>query len=294
MRTRLVITIIFVGVLGWTGAYLVAIGGAPGGSVSSPTHVEATQPLVVASGTSDQAMLDKGNLNAAGKEGIGSEETSIGSEGYGPHVLRALNSGDATRAGVALKWLTMCRVADQIMAGADRLRSMPKTKSEVVQDLINRTQTDLARCQTVTPDIAAKRPELALIALRGGYRGAATDYLFATNLAPDPAVYPDVVRALDSDARHGDRDALVFLGSGVGNLLGLTSVQRRSYELAASKTDGRRIDEGPFVDALQKYGGTSARLTPVEEQQAEATAAEILVEIARTQQPARRGATAQP
>lgn len=138
---------------------------------------------------------------------------SIGSEGYGPHVLRALDQGSPADALRAAHAISLCRDVERDIARVYALRDAeknPKRTPAWIQT-IEWLQSEQRRCQTVTPAIDALKRPLLLKAAQHGALGAAASY--AADLAPQDQVPPVIVEALKRDAEAGHDLALMTLAA---------------------------------------------------------------------------------
>lgn len=212
----------------------------------------------------------------------------IGSEGYGPHIQAALESGDAARAWQAFNWLRNCKTNASVVAEAEQqLRGRPNLPAEAIARLIESSQAEARRCQTVTPALAALEPQLALSAMRGGIAGAAAAYARAMlSQEQDTTGRVELLAALQRDAMQGHRETLEALLTG-GSRLGIGDVERRAYRLALESlhpNEGllRVAAEVPTLAEL-----VNVRVSAADELRAKALADQIIAAGRRAAQPPR-------
>ena len=156
----------------------------------------------------------------------------IGAEGYGPHVLEALESKDPQAVARALGWVERCAVAESTLDQIQKLRAeRADMNPAVAAEAINRVQADQRRCQTLTPELVARVRELAFVAMQAGQRGAAYPYVEAMKFAPPDAEKPQLLRSLNLDARAGDLRAMSVLARH-GRDWGLDARDAEVYALA--------------------------------------------------------------
>lgn len=130
-----------------------------------------------------------------------------GSEGYGPHVIRALESGSPREAEAARWKLQRCKDGSRGIDGILSLRAKEadRRKAEIYSQMLADERAMLRACQTVTPEIAALEPRLQLKAARGALFGAASSCLNDHEcVALAGAEMPALRAARLTDARQGD------------------------------------------------------------------------------------------
>lgn len=201
-----------------------AAGGA-GIAVQAPPVLNAPPPAAVPASVTQPAAAPSSPATRA-----------IGSEGYGPHVRAAFDSADAEAAWEAARWLEHCRNQPVLMdKGLEKLQALG-LPAESVRRMVEQTQAELRRCQTVTPDLAALESELAWRAMRAGILGAAS-HVFKSrggdrgDINGTGAGREELLQALRRDAANGDSDTLIlWVTAGTG--LGASAVERRGYRLA--------------------------------------------------------------
>lgn len=209
----------------------------------------------------------------------------IGSEGYGPHIERALAGQDPARAWEAVHWLRQCASNEQRRASFERAREQGVAPSMMTQ-LMMEADADARRCQTVTARHQALVGELSLRALRGGVPEAAASYAAATAPASvPPALRQEVAEAMRRDARAGHPASLL------GALMapegwGLSDDEKLAYLQAYGEMTGA---QGRAVVArLVEQRVVRWRAPPTAEQTAAAQAAgRQIVENARSAAAAR-------
>lgn len=177
----------------------------------------------------------------------------IGSEGYGPHIDRAHEGGDAGPAWVAVQWLRLCANNDRRRESYELARAQGAVP-ELMTQLMREADDEARRCQTVTAQHQALLPELAARAMRAGIAGAASAYAAAT---PPGTQTPDqrseVANAMRRDAQAGAPSMLEAALSNPG--WGLTDEERLSYLYAYSQLFDPAGGAGrATVEALAKQG----------------------------------------
>jgi len=211
----------------------------------------------------------------------------IGSEGYGPHIERALASGNGKQAMQAIQWLQECQHNSVTQEAFESLRAqVPSGSASYVTGLIEKEQRTGRLCQTVTAQHQAMQTELAQIALQDKIPGAAAAYLTATSLAGTwqqlPSAQKDEVMAsLRRDASSGERNSLtaaVFMGS----FMGLSPVEQLTYVNVLVETSymgGAAKDEN--IKVLLQAGHVDLSKLSAEQVQAATTAAQRLLDSIR-------------
>lgn len=207
----------------------------------------------------------------------------IGSEGYGPYIREALEATDPAMAMLALRRIAVCGMNAEIQAGHERLKSDPRLPAKLLAEMIEHYRADERRCQTLTPEIAALRPQLALKAMRGGAIGGAAAYARAVNFQPSDELRPVLLAALQRDAQAGDRDALMTLAM-PRMIQGLPAFDQRVYVLALRSLEADSSMRELF-EWVQRFGPNSD-LPAADEARAQA-AARALVEKIRAAEPKR-------
>lgn len=207
----------------------------------------------------------------------------IGSEGYGPYIREALEATDPAMAMLALHRIAVCPLNAEIQAGHERLKSDPRLPPKLLAEMIEHYRADERRCQTLTPEIAALRPQLALKAMRGGAIGGAAAYARAVNFQPSDELRPVLLAALQRDAQAGDRDALMTLAM-PRMIQGLPAFDQRVYVLALRSLEADSSMRELF-EWVQRFGPNSD-LPAADEARAQA-AARALVEKIRAAEPKR-------
>ncbi len=195
----------------------------------------------------------------------------IGSEGYGPHIDRALLSNDADQAWDALTWMQACNNNEALRQSAERLRGQGTAQEFMTQRMVELDE-DARRCQTITAQHRALVPELAARAMRAGIPTGASTY--GASVAPGsvtPAVRQEVGNALRRDALTGDTASL--LGAITSNEgWGLTDAERLSYLVAFAELQGRQPTE-PLIKSMLQNRSIPFKTPPTPEQWAAADTA---------------------
>lgn len=106
----------------------------------------------------------------------------VGSEGFGPHVQRALDSGDPRQALEAARRIASCRPdmdVESMINGSHpkyRLVLPPEARAEV----ITKERQSQRFCQTLTPDLMAQHEALVMRALEAKVSGSGLAYYGAS------------------------------------------------------------------------------------------------------------------
>jgi len=185
----------------------------------------------------------------------------IGSEGYGPHIDRALAGGDAAAAWEAMQWLQLCA------SNADRRNSFEQVRSmgvspEMMTQLMQEADAEGRRCQTLTPQHQAMLGELALRAMRGGMREAAAKYAGVTQpgtLAPE--LRQEVLDTMRRDARSGHAGSL-FDAAVAPDAWGLDDSEKLGYLFAYGELTGKQGQDLVMQLMQQKVIRLKALPTP--------------------------------
>lgn len=181
-------------------------------------------------------------------------EKSIGSEGYGPHIMRALQNGSPEEALIAAHWIESCRNNAELQIGIERLRSKPDFPPHLLKQSIELFQDIGRKCQTVTPDLSPLAGPLALKALKAGQFGAAAYY---ERLAKEPYPIEEaqlLLVGLKRDAELGDSSAIGTLAVR-GRTLGLSLIEAYAYRYVALELQGETFKSFPFDVLFSTYGG---------------------------------------
>jgi hypothetical protein len=203
----------------------------------------------------------------------------IGSEGYGPHIDRAMAGSDAAAAWEAMQWLQLCA------SNADRRNSFEQVRSlgvspEMMTQLMQEADAEARRCQTVTPQHQAMLGDLALRAMRGGMREAAAKYAGVT--LPDtlaPALRQEVLDTMRRDARSGHAGSL-FDAVVAPDAWGLDDAEKLGYLFAYGELTGKQGQD--LVKQLMQQKVIRLKAAPTPEQLAAAkTAGQQIIETLR-------------
>ncbi|MFG6489650.1 hypothetical protein ACG04R_23440 [Roseateles sp. BYS78W] len=199
----------------------------------------------------------------------------VGSEGYGPHIERALAGDDIAAAWLAVQWLQNCASNEQRRKIFEQLRDQGTLPQQAAGALMGQMDAEARRCQTVTAEHRAMLPELAARAMRASVPLAAAAYAGAV----DPASLTATQRQEVADALRRDAQT-----NGVMSLLaameadeawGLTDAERLGFH-AAVKQLGDEPDEPHSINVARSLAIHSAqrfKTPPTPEQQAAATLA---------------------
>lgn len=163
--------------------------------------------------------------------------TRIGSEGYGPHIERALAGGDAAAAWEAVQWLRQCASNAARRQSYESVRG-ERIPQEMLTQLMLEADAEERLCQTVTAWHWAMLQELALRAIRGAVPNAAAGY--AAMVKPGdiaPALRQQVADAIRRDANAGQPSSLVGALT-QGAAWGLSDDERLAYLAAFAELAG--------------------------------------------------------
>ena len=164
-------------------------------------------------------------------------EDNIGSEGYGPHIQRIADEGDARQAFKAVEWISDCQRNDAVVETHYRIRAdIPQQAQSAMTGFIEHLQLEARRCQTVTADIAALQLPLALRALQGKVPRAAVTYAQLMQGSPPAEHLALMTSQLEVDARAGSVIALQMLAQ-QGERFGLDADAAATYYAAYQAVD---------------------------------------------------------
>ncbi len=203
----------------------------------------------------------------------------IGSEGYGPHIDRAMAGGDAAAAWEAMQWLQLCASNVDRRNSFEQVRNMG-VSPEMMTQLMQEADAEGRRCQTVTPEHQAMLGDLALRAMRGGVREAAAKYAGVTqpgSLAPE--LRQEVLDTLRRDARSGHSGSL-FGAVIAPDAWGLDDAERLGYLFAYGELTGKQGQD--LVTQLMQQKVIRLKALPTPAQLAAAkTAGQQIIETLR-------------
>ncbi|MEK8045770.1 hypothetical protein [Ideonella margarita] len=214
----------------WLGARplptgVVPAASAPGSGPADLSPIERSLSLAAAAASASQQQPSSPEA-ASGASG---SAAGIGSEGFGPHVQRALDSGDPRQALDAARWINSCRPDMDVESMING--SHPKYRLVLPADqqasVITKERQNQRRCQTLTPDLMAQQSMLALRALDAKVPGAGLVYYNGLNPeARSPAELERALEGLRVDAAHGEEMAVPLLAIGK---LGQSRVEQLAY-----------------------------------------------------------------
>lgn len=179
-----------------------------------------------------------------------------GSEGWGPHILHALEQGTPQQAYDASTQLFVCEKAADLLAQISNKRAVttdPRQSSGLTA-LMASYMDDQRACQTVTPEIFAMKPLLVRKAALGGVFGAADKCWLLSGCADIEAAQRETLfAALQADARKGDEGSLFTLAIGLGKSA-MPDDQRQVFVLAYRTLQAREAHLPPLVPWLKAMG----------------------------------------
>lgn len=200
---------------------------APSASAPGGSHLALPMPEPVASaaaGPASPLAIQPMPASQAGDSAKG-----IGSEGFGPHVQRALDSGDPRQALQAARWIASCRPdmdVESMITGTHpkyRLVLPPEARAEVIA----KERQNQRYCQTLTPDLMAQHQALAMRALDAKVPGAGLAYYDSLSLeSRTPAERERALQGLRADAEYGQEMAVPLLAL---QALGQSRVEQLAY-----------------------------------------------------------------
>lgn len=204
----------------------------------------------------------------------------MGSEGYGPHIERALAGHDAAAAWEAVQWLRQCASNEVRRNSFETVRNQG-VAPEMMTQLMVEADAEARRCQTVTAQHRALLPELAARAMRAGVPEAASAYasaVFPADLTPDQR--QEVAAAMRRDATAGH--ALSLLGAVLAHeAWGLSDTERLGFLAAYGQLQDQPGAQAT-VKLLLEQGVIRFKAPPTAEQQAAARlAGQQIVDLAR-------------
>lgn len=175
-------------------------------------HASSATPTPLPVSASPSAPAASNSIPAPGAAASAPE---IGSEGYGVHVQRALDSGDPKQALKAAQWIARCDAdndTEAMLNGTHPKKYRLHLPEEQRREWIERARATQRLCQTLTPDLQAQHQALALRALEAKVPGAGVAYhqtLSRESRTDDER--ERARRALRLDAEHGDVMAVMTL-----------------------------------------------------------------------------------
>ncbi|MGQ3055320.1 MAG: hypothetical protein ACT6S0_26325 [Roseateles sp.] len=204
----------------------------------------------------------------------------IGSEGYGPHIERALAGTDAAAAWEAAQWLRSCDETEPRRHSFEQMRNLG-VSPEMMTQLMQEADAEGRRCQTVTAQHRALLPELALRSMRAGLPEAAS--VVAGAIQPQalaPALREEVASALRRDAEAGHPGSL--LGALTTSVAwGLSQTEKLGYMVAYGEMAGAHGQA--VVEALVKHHGILTAVPTPQQHAAAKQAGQQIIDRARTQ-----------
>lgn len=193
----------------------------------------------------------------------------IGSEGYGPHIERALAGEDAAEGWEAVHWLRLC-ISNETQRNSFEKSRDQGVVPELTTQLMLEADVEARRCQTVTAQHHAMLPVLAARAIRAGLPDAVAAYegaLFPGDLGP--AQRREVAAAVLRDARAGEAQSLLaaLLSH---DAWGLSDTDRLAFLIAYGELPGQQERDRNLLQSLQEQGRIRFKAPQTPEQQATA------------------------
>lgn len=193
----------------------------------------------------------------------------IGSEGYGPHIESAQAGASVAAAWEAVQWLQLCASNTQQRDSYERLRDLGQLPPQAAASLLEQSEAEARRCQTVTDQHRAMLPELAARAMHAGVPLAAAAYAGAVSPASlSAAQRQEVAEALRQDAL---KNGVMSLLAGVeaDEAWGLSDAERLSFH-AALKQMADEPGSFNLAKSLVQFSALHFKTPPTPEQQAAA------------------------
>lgn len=215
----------------WLRAEPVPSAAAPAASAPGGSHLALPSPAPAPSVSLAPAALPAPQPASHPEEPAPTNRLSagVGSEGYGPHVQRAIDSGDPKQALEAAQRIASCRPdmdVESMINGTHpkyRLVLPPEARAEV----ITKERQNQRYCQTLTPDLMAQHQTLALRALDAKVPGAGLAYYNSLNFENrSPAEIERALPGLRVDVEHGEEMAVPLLAL---KDLGQSRVEQLAY-----------------------------------------------------------------
>ncbi|RTL39098.1 MAG: hypothetical protein EKK53_17750 [Burkholderiales bacterium] len=202
-------------------------GGAPMGSAASGGHLALPPAALPASPAA--AVAPATAPSPARPAETADAGTGIGSEGFGPHVQHAIESGDARQALRAARWIASCRAdrdVESMINGSHpkyRLVLPPDARAEVIM----KERQNQRYCQTLTPELMAHHASLVERALAAQVPGSGLAYFDSLDLERrSPAELERALKGLRADAEQGEALAVPLLAI---QALGQSRVEQLAY-----------------------------------------------------------------
>ncbi|MBB5202735.1 hypothetical protein HNQ51_000028 [Inhella inkyongensis] len=272
----------------WGGAVLALLGLAAGLAlqwrpVAEPIEVGVERPagarplpLLPASAASPASGITTARAPAqvASVAAPSDPAAKIGSEGYGPHVQRALDSGDAAQALEAANWIAQCKPEFDVEAALNGTH--PKYRIQVADEVraewIERERLTQRLCQTLTPDLLAQHRALAQRAFEAKLPGAGLAlYKTLPREERNESERALALRALRADAERGEALAVPVLALAD---LGLPRGEQLGYQRLLKQLVLRKIL--PAMNAAMRFDRPAPPFSVQEEDEASALAQRLL------------------
>lgn len=157
---------------------------------------------------------------------------TIGSEGFGPHIQRAVTSQDPDDAAEAVHWLDLCVAMKNSGDAIYKVEPRNPGEAQALSDTVAHVQRTLALCQTVTPNLYAMRKALVRRALDAGMPGAGIEFSRSLGAVPDPSEFAVALSAIRREAERCDVAAMHALTFGQANRLHIPPPERLRNEQA--------------------------------------------------------------
>ncbi|KQV50268.1 hypothetical protein ASC95_12830 [Pelomonas sp. Root1217] len=203
---------------------------------SEPTTVAAlpaTRPLAASAASATTRAVARAASATAAPMPASTRPAAprIGSEGYGPHIDRAVAGDDAVAAWEAVRWLRLCASNETRRNSLETVRNQGVSPEMMTQMMVE-ADAEARRCQTVTAQHRVMLPELASRAVRAGVAEAASAFAASTFSSDLTAAQrQQVAEAMRRDALVGDGPSLVNAATS-NPAWGLSDAERLSFLMA--------------------------------------------------------------
>lgn len=192
----------------------------------------------------------------------------IGSEGYGPHIDRAVAGDDAAAAWEAVRWLRLCASNETRRNSLETVRNQGVSPEMMTQMMVE-ADAEARRCQTVTAQHRVMLPELASRAVRAGVAEAASAFAASTFSGDLTAAQrQQVAEAMRRDALAGDGPSLVNAATS-NPAWGLSDAERLSFLMAYAELPDHPEAKGTAKSLLER-GALHLAAPPTPQQMAAA------------------------
>lgn len=214
--------------------------------------------LAVASTPAASRWIASSEASPRGRAPPRTIQQEIGSEGYGPHILRAAESPDPAISWQALQWILACEINPFVLYVLQVRRDNGAAHAEI-NPQIEAEHLVARRCQTVTDEHFAMLPDFVKRSLDTRIPGVAVA-AFRHFHQFNPQLKEEVGKRIREDAVAGHQDSLtatIYSGDEIG-----LSVDDRIANASAMARLMASIDQGssnpqiarPALEFVVRYG----------------------------------------